>query len=112
MGGDTTKRLEGKIALITGASRGIGRAVALRFALEGAHLILTARTQGALEELDDEIQKINGGVPSTLVPGDITNFDMIDQMGAAVYERFGKLDILIGNAGLLGQLSPLSHIEP
>ena len=112
MGGDMTKRLEGKIALITGASRGIGRAVALRFALEGAHLILTARTQGALEELDDEIQKINGGVPSTLVPGDITNCDMIDQMGAAVFERFGKLDILVGNAGLLGQLSPLSHIEP
>lgn len=112
MAGSNTKRLEGRIALITGASRGIGRAVALRFAAEGAHLILTARTQGALEELDDEIQKINGGVPSTLVPGDITNYDMIDQMGAAIFERFGKLDILVGNAGLLGQLSPLGHIEP
>lgn len=108
----SSKRLEGRIALITGASRGIGRAVAKRFAREGAHLILTARTQGALEELDDEIQEINGGTPSTLVPADITDFELIDQMGAAVYERFKKLDILVGNAGLLGQLSPLGHIDP
>ncbi|MCK5446240.1 MAG: SDR family NAD(P)-dependent oxidoreductase [Rhodospirillaceae bacterium] len=108
----SSKRLEGRIALITGASRGIGRAVAKRFAREGAHLILTARTQGALEELDDEIQEINGGTPSTLVPADITDFELIDQMGAAVYERFKKLDILVGNAGVLGQLSPLGHIDP
>lgn len=108
----SSQRLEGRVALITGASRGIGRAVAKRFAREGAHLILTARTQGALEELDDEIQEINGGTPSTLVPADITDFELIDQMGAAVYERFKKLDILVGNAGLLGQLSPLGHIDP
>lgn len=112
MSSQAPKRLEGRIALITGASRGIGRAVAKRFAAEGAHLILTARTQGALEELDDEIMKINGGVPSTLVPADLTDFDVIDQMGAATHERFGKLDILVGNAGMLGTLSPLSHIEP
>lgn len=112
MSTSNAKRLDGRVALITGASRGIGRAVAKRFALEGAHLILTARTQGALEELDDEIQAINGGTPSTLVPADITDFDLIDQMGAAVYERFKKLDILVGNAGQLGQLSPLGHIDP
>ncbi len=112
MSDSNKKRLEGKIALVTGASRGIGRAVAKRFATEGAHLILTARTQGALEELDDEIQEINGGVPSTLVPADLTDFDVIDHMGAAMHERFGKLDILVGNAGMLGVLSPLGHIEP
>ncbi len=112
MSDSPAKRLEGRVALITGASRGIGRAVTLRFAAEGAHLILAARTQGALEELDDEIKAINGGEPSTLVPGDLTKFEIIDHMGAAVYERFGKLDILVGNAGMLGTLSPLGHIEP
>jgi len=108
---DGGKRLEGRIALVTGASRGIGAAVAKRFAREGAHLVLTARTTGALEELDDEIQKITGE-PATLVPLDLTEFDAIDRMGAAIYERFGKLDILIGNAGQLGTLSPLPHTDP
>ncbi len=104
------KRLDGRIALITGASRGIGRAVALRFAEEGAKLILVARTTGALEEVDDEIQSLTGET-STLVPMDMRDFDAIDKMGGAVYERFGKLDILVGNAGVLGPLSPMGHIK-
>lgn len=103
--------LSGRIALVTGASRGIGRAVAKRFAQEGADLILTARTVGALEELDDEIRAINGKT-SLLVPLDLKTFDAIDQLGAGLYERFGKLDVLVGNAGVLGQMSPLTHTEP
>ncbi len=103
--------LSGRIALVTGASRGIGRAVAKRYAEEGADLILTARTVGALEELDDEIRAINGKT-SLLVPMDLRNFDTIDQLGAGLYERYGKLDVLVGNAGVLGQMSPLTHTEP
>ncbi|HET6159847.1 MAG TPA: SDR family NAD(P)-dependent oxidoreductase [Dongiaceae bacterium] len=103
--------LAGRICLVTGASRGIGRAVAKRYAQEGADLILTARTVGALEELDDEIRAINGKT-SLLVPMDLRNFDTIDQLGAGLYERYGKLDVLVGNAGVLGQMSPLTHIEP
>jgi NAD(P)-dependent dehydrogenase (short-subunit alcohol dehydrogenase family) len=103
-------RLEGRIALITGASRGIGRAVAMRFAAEGAHLILTARTQGALEEVDDELRALGHG--ATLVPADLADYATIDQMGAAVFERFKRLDILVGNAGVLGTLSPLAHTDP
>ncbi len=104
-------RLQGRIALISGASRGIGAAVARRYAEEGAHLVLVARTTGALEELDDEIQQITG-TPATLVPMDLTDYDEIDHMGAALHERFGHLDILVGNAGILGTLSPLGHIDP
>lgn len=96
--------------MITGASRGIGAAVARRFAEEGAHLILVARTQGALEELDDEFR--NRGTETTLVPADLTDFEVIDKMGAAVFERFKRLDILVGNAGMLGTLSPVGHIDP
>ena len=103
-------RLDGRIALITGASRGIGQAVARRFVAEGAHVILVARTQGALEELDDEIRAQGGA--ATLVPADLTDFATIDHMGAAVHERFGKLDILVGNAALLGDLGPLAHVKP
>ena len=102
--------LDNRIALITGASRGIGRAVALAFAKEGAHVIATARTQGALEELDDDIGRRGGS--TTLVPLDLTDGAGIDRLGAAIYERWGRLDILVGNAGMLGDLSPLSHIAP
>jgi len=107
----TSGRLQGRIALITGASRGIGAAVARRYAAEGAHVIAVARTTGALEELDDDIQKITDE-PATLVPMDLTDYDQIDHMGAALHERFGHLDILVGNAGVLGVLSPLGHIDP
>lgn len=104
------KILEGRVALITGASRGIGRAVAKCFAEQGAQVILTARTQAALEEVDDEIRALGG--KATLVPCDLTKFDTIDQVGAAIYERFGKLDVLVGNAGQLGTLAPITHLEP
>jgi NAD(P)-dependent dehydrogenase (short-subunit alcohol dehydrogenase family) len=103
-------RLAGRIALVTGASRGIGAAVARLFAAEGAHVVLAARTVGALEEIDDQIQAAGGS--ATLVPLDLQEFDKIDQMGAALYERFGRLDILVGNAGHIGSLGPMSHQDP
>lgn len=105
------QRLKNKIALITGASRGIGAAVAKRFAAEGAQVILTARTVGGLEAVDDAIRAA-GGHPAVLVPLDLRGGDMIDALGAQVYERFGKLDILVGNAAMLGTLSPVSHAAP
>jgi NAD(P)-dependent dehydrogenase (short-subunit alcohol dehydrogenase family) len=100
-------RLAGRIAVVTGASRGIGAAVAKRFAAEGAHVVLVARTVGGLEEMDDAIKAAGGN--ATLVPLDLRELDRIDPLGPALYERFGKLDILVGNAGLLGTLGPLSH---
>lgn len=103
-------RLAGRVALITGASHGIGQAVALKYASEGAELILVGRTQGALEEVDDEIRK--HGRSASLVVADLADFAVIDRMGAAVYERWGRLDVLVGNAGALGTLSPLGHIDP
>jgi NAD(P)-dependent dehydrogenase (short-subunit alcohol dehydrogenase family) len=105
-----TKMFEGKVALVTGASRGLGRAAALALAKQGAHIIATARTQGGLEELDDEIKA--AGSSATLVPMDMMDYPAIDRLGAAIFERWKKLDILIGNAGLLGKLTPLPHIEP
>ena len=102
--------LAGRIALVTGASRGIGRATALELARRGAHVIALARTQGALEELDDDIRA--GGDAATLVPCDIADFDALDRLGATIFERWGKLDILVGNAGLLGALSPIGHFDP
>ncbi len=102
-------RLKDRIALITGASRGIGAAVARRFAAEGARLILVARTPGGLEAIDDEVQA--AGANATLVPLDLREFDKIDELGAALYERFGRLDILVGNAGLLGTLGPTHQID-
>lgn len=102
--------LKGRLALVTGASRGIGRATALALAEAGAHVIAVARTVGALEDLDDEIRK-NGGA-ATLVPLDIKDGEGIDRLGYTLFERYGKLDILIGNAGALGAISPLGHIEP
>jgi NAD(P)-dependent dehydrogenase (short-subunit alcohol dehydrogenase family) len=106
-----TGRLTGRVALITGASRGIGAAVAKRFAAEGAQVILTARTTGGLEEVDDDIRKAGHG-PATLVPLDLAKGAEIDKLGPAILERFGRLDILVGNAGQLGLLSPMSHIDP
>lgn len=102
--------LANRIALITGASRGIGAAVAKRFAAEGAHVILAARTVGGLEATDDAIQAAGGA--STLVPVDLTDFTKIDQLGAHIAERFGRLDILVGNAATLGELTPLAHADP
>lgn len=106
----TERHLEGRLAVVTGASRGIGRAVAVALARAGAHVIAIARTVGGLEELDDEIQAAGGS--ATLVPVDLTDFDAIDRLGASIYERWKKLDILIGNAAMLGPLSPLGHIKP
>jgi NAD(P)-dependent dehydrogenase (short-subunit alcohol dehydrogenase family) len=97
--------------LITGASRGIGAAIARRFAAEGAHVVLLARTVGGLEEVDDAIRAA-GGAEATLVPLDLADAGAIDQLGASLHERFGRLDVLVGNAGLLGSLSPMGHVEP
>ncbi len=102
--------LSGKIALVTGASRGLGRSIALHLAKQGAHIIATARTQGGLEELDDEIKA--AGSTATLVPMDIIDYPGIDRLGAAIFERWKKLDILIGNAGVLGKLTPVPHLDP
>jgi len=104
-------RLKGRIALITGASRGIGAAAAVAFAREGAHCVLVARTVGGLEAVDDKIKAL-GGDGATLVPLDVTDGPGIDRLGAALYERFGRLDVLLGNAGLLGTLSPIGHVDP
>jgi NAD(P)-dependent dehydrogenase (short-subunit alcohol dehydrogenase family) len=103
----STQRLAGRTAVVTGASRGIGAAVAKRFAAEGAHVVLVARTVGGLEELDDAIKSAGGS--ATLVPLDLRELDRVDALGPSLYQRFGKLDILVGNAGLLGTLGPLSH---
>jgi NAD(P)-dependent dehydrogenase (short-subunit alcohol dehydrogenase family) len=98
------------LALVTGASRGLGAAAALAFASEGAHCVLVARTVGGLEELDDRIKALGGS--ATLVPLDVTDGPGIDRLGMALYERFGRLDVLLGNAATLGTLSPIGHIEP
>jgi NAD(P)-dependent dehydrogenase (short-subunit alcohol dehydrogenase family) len=111
MADSNSGRLAGRVALITGASRGIGAAVARRFAAEGAKLILAARTVGGLEEVDDQIRQA-GGERATLVPLDVTNGAQIDQLGAAIFERFGRLDVLVGNAGVGGTLSPVPHVSP
>lgn len=105
-----TKPLAGRIALVTGASRGIGRAAALAFADAGAHVVALARTSGALEELDDEIQGIGGS--TTLVPVDLGDAAAIEKLGPALLDRWGKLDILLANAGILGPLTPLTHASP
>ncbi|HYR64599.1 MAG TPA: SDR family NAD(P)-dependent oxidoreductase [Reyranella sp.] len=103
-------RLAGRVALITGASRGLGAAAAVAYAGEGAHCVLVARTVGGLEEVDDRIKTLGGS--ATLVPLDVTDGPGIDRLGAALYERYGRLDVLVGNAGILGTLSPVGHIEP
>jgi NAD(P)-dependent dehydrogenase (short-subunit alcohol dehydrogenase family) len=108
---DGGRRLQGRVALITGASRGLGAALAKRFAAEGAEVILVARTQGGLEEVDDAIRATGAGA-AILLPLDLRDFDKIDQMGAAIHQRFGRLDVLVGNAAVLGGLSPMGHFEP
>jgi len=102
--------LSDRIALVTGASRGIGAAIALELAKAGAHVIAVARTVGGLEELDDKI--VAAGSSATLVPLDVTDSDGIARLALALNERYGRLDIMIGNAGVLGPLSPVSHVEP
>ncbi|MFN7038131.1 MAG: SDR family NAD(P)-dependent oxidoreductase [Alphaproteobacteria bacterium] len=102
--------LKGKVALITGASRGIGAAVAKRFAKEGAHVLIVGKTISGLEEVDDYARK--HGSSATLIPFDITDFLKIDELAKIIAQKFGKLDILVGNAAILGVLSPVSHTSP
>jgi NAD(P)-dependent dehydrogenase (short-subunit alcohol dehydrogenase family) len=105
-----TGTLSGRVALVTGASRGIGRAAAVALARAGAHVILVARTVGGLEDADDEVRKEGGA--ATLVPLDLKDFAALDRLGASIFERWGKLDAFLGNAGVLGTLTPLAHLDP
>src|SRR5436305_10359181 len=104
-----TLPLASRTALVTGASRGIGYATARALAKAGAHVVAVARTQAGLEELDDEIRSDGGR--ATLVPLNLSDFDGIARLGAALHERHGKLDILVGNAGVAGPSSPLGHTQ-
>jgi NAD(P)-dependent dehydrogenase (short-subunit alcohol dehydrogenase family) len=103
-------RLKDRIALVTGASRGIGRAVAERFAREGAHVVATARTKGGLEELDDAIKAAGG--TATLVPLDLTAANGIEELGQAVFDHFKRLDVLVANAAVAAPLGPVAQIAP
>ena len=107
---DPSRPFGGRVALVTGASRGIGRATALALAKSGAHVVALARTQGALEELDDAVKAV--GSVATLVPCDLKDFGALDRLGAALYERWGRLDVLVANGGMLGPLTPLAHLDP
>ena len=100
----------GKTALITGASRGIGAAVAKLLAAHGAHVVLVARTVGGLEAVDDEIKRTGG--KATLMPLDLTDLDALDKLGPTILQHLGKLDMFIGNAAMLGTLAPLAHLDP
>ncbi len=104
------KPFQDRIALITGASRGLGRAIALELAKNGAHVVAVARHKKGLEALDDEIRALGGA--ATLVPMDLTKMDGLDELGLEIFKRWKKLDILVGNAGILGPMSPLSHVKP
>lgn len=99
-----------RVALVTGASRGIGRAVALALAKQNIHVLLLARTQGGLEDVYDEIVAADG--EATGVPMDLTDYDAIDRLGGVIAERWGKLDVFVGNAGILGPISPVAHMTP
>lgn len=101
---------DARVVVVTGASRGIGYALAEAFGAQGAHVVAVARTVGGLEELDDAI-KAKGG-SATLVPLDLRDGEAIDRLGLALYERFGRVDVLIGNAGQLGTITPLPHMKP
>ena len=102
--------LSGKTALVTGASRGIGRALSIALAKAGVHVLALARTSGGLEELDDEIRAVGG--TASLIPMDLTEGDSVEQLAAALMQRFDKLDILVANAAVLGELAPLTDIDP
>ncbi|MDA9904907.1 SDR family NAD(P)-dependent oxidoreductase [Hyphomicrobiales bacterium] len=102
--------MKNKVALVTGASRGLGRSIAKSLALGGAELILVGRTISALEELDDEIKSI--GSKSTIVPMDLEDNENIDVLGGEINKRWGKLDILVSNAGIVGEITPISHLDP
>ena len=102
--------LRGRVALVTGASRGIGAATAVALARRGAHVVITARTQGGLEETDDRIRAEGGN--ATILPLDLKDGDQIDAIGPTLVQRFGHLDILVHNAGVLGKLTPVGHITP
>ncbi len=102
--------LAGRVALVTGASRGIGAATAVALARLGAHVVLTARTQGGLEETDDAVRA--GGGTATLLPLDLSKPESLDPIGPSLVSRFGRLDILVHNAGALGRLTPAGHITP
>lgn len=102
-------RFKGRIALVTGASRGLGQAFAIALGREGAHVILSARTAGALEETDDEIRAAGGS--ATILKLDLKAGDRLDQLGPVLYQRWGKLDILVAAGGILGPLSPLPHVS-
>jgi len=106
----TERPLADKIALVTGATRGIGAATAIALARAGAHVVAVGRSQGGLEELDDLIGSFGGS--ATLVPLDLKDGDGIDRLGGALYQRYGRLDIYVANAGVLGPLSPLGHVLP
>lgn len=106
----TERPLADSIALVTGATRGIGAATALALAEAGAHIVAVGRTEGALEELDDAIRA--RGSSATLVPMDVTDYDAIDRLGGALFQRYGRLDVFVGNAGILGPLTPVSHVDP
>ena len=106
--------LSGRLALVTGASRGIGYHLAKQLAAAGAHVVAVARTVGGLEELDDEIkaERVRSGKgDATLVPLDLTDLAGIDRLGGAIHERWGRLDILVANAGVLGVIAPIGHVE-
>jgi len=105
-----TRLLENKIVLVTGASKGIGRAAAVALGAAGAHVVCVARTVGALEEVDDAIRKAGGS--ATLVPFNLKDVAAIDRLGAALFDRWGRLDGLLANAGVLGVLTPITHLEP
>lgn len=106
----TDRPLADRIALVTGATRGIGAATATALAQAGAHVVAVGRTEGALEELDDSIKAIGG--TSTLVPMDVTDYEAIDRLGGALYQRYGRLDVFVGNAGILGPITPVAHVDP